>query len=270
MRTAHEMGIATVAVYADDDADAPVRARGRRGGGPRRPATPRRPTSTWPRCSTAAAPHGRRRRAPRLRLPVRERRLRPRGAPTPGWSGSARRPRPSRAMGDKLDGQAHGHRRRRAHPAHGHRPGRRRRPSAIRCWSRPRPAAAARACAWSSDPAALAEAVAAAEPRGPVGLRRRHRVPGALREAAPATSRCRCWATPTARSSTWASANAPSSAATRRSWRRRRRRPSTRRAARQPRRRRGGHAAAAVGYSQRRHGRVPVRRRPRASSSSSR
>ena len=52
---------------------------------------------------------------------------------------------------------------------------------------------------------------------GGVRLRRRHRLPGALRAATRGTSRCRSSATPPARSSTSSSASARCSAATRRS-----------------------------------------------------
>ena len=47
------------------------------------------------------------------------------------------------------------------------------------------------------------------------GVRRRRRLPRALRRSSRATSRSRCWPTPTAPSCTWASASARSSGATR-------------------------------------------------------
>ena len=198
---------------------------------------------------------------PRLRLPVRERRVRRAPARRPGivFVGPP-------ADGDRGDGrqdprQADGGRGRRAGRARA-RDGagltdaelarRRRRRSATRCWSSRRPAAAARACG-----------VVARRRRAAERARRR---PAARRaaafgddtllverfvDAARATSRSRCWPTPTATSCTSASASAACSAGTRRSSRRRRRRCSTAGAAggdgrARPSRRRGpcGYAGA--------------------------
>ena len=58
--------------------------------------------------------------------------------------------------------------------------------SATRCWSRRRSAAAAAACGSSTSPADVAEAVGQRPPRGGLRVRRRHRVPRALRRLAPA------------------------------------------------------------------------------------
>ena len=96
-----------------------------------------------------------------------------------------------------------------------------------RCWSRRRPAAAGAACASSARLADLPGEIEAA--RSEAGSRRSatdrvlRAVPGGRR----ATSRCRSWPTPTAPSGRWASASARSSGATRRWSRRRRPRSST-------------------------------------------
>ena len=82
------------------------------------------------------------------------------------------------------------------------------------------------------QPASSTRPVAAAAARGRRRVRRRHRVPRALRRARPRTSRCRSSATPTAPSSRCSSGSARSSAATRRSSRRRRRPRSTTRCGR--------------------------------------
>ena len=76
MRTAHALGIATVAVYSDADAGAPYVTQADEA--VRLPGTA--PADTYLRGEAiiaAAAAHRRRRGPPRLRLPVRERRVRP-------------------------------------------------------------------------------------------------------------------------------------------------------------------------------------------------
>ena len=77
-----------------------VRGRGRRGGPPARSAT-----STATAILAAARASRRRRDPPRLRLPVRERRLRGRGRRRPGWPGSGRRPTVDRGDGRQARGQ---------------------------------------------------------------------------------------------------------------------------------------------------------------------
>ena len=78
IRTLRALGIRSVAVYSDADAGAPHVRRGRR----RRAASARRrPRESYlsiERVLAAAAATGAAGRAPRLRLPRRERRLRPR------------------------------------------------------------------------------------------------------------------------------------------------------------------------------------------------
>ena len=125
------------------------------------------------------AAHRRPGRPPRLRLPRRERRLRPRPARTPGWSSSARRADAIELMGDKIRAKetvagrrgAGGARQQRQRADR--RPAGRRRParSASRCCSSRRRAAAARACGWCGTTALLAEEIAAArrEARGSFG-----------------------------------------------------------------------------------------------------
>ena len=198
------MGIRTVAVYSEPT-----------------PARRTSPRPTWP-CRSAACTaaesylrhdadprrRGRRQGAdadpPGLRLPVRERRTSPQACVDAGliWVGPA-------AGGDRRDGrQDRGEARmaggRRAHPAERRRgagddrTGRLRASrSATRCWSRPPPAAAARACASSRRPAELADAVA--RPReAAVVVRRRHACSSSATCPRPATSRSRSSATRTA------------------------------------------------------------------------
>ena len=101
IRACKDSGIGSVAVYADPDRDARLRPARRRGARARW----RDPGRLLPRHQED---HRRRRedrrrlRAPRLRLPRRERRVRPGRASTPGWSGSARRRRAIENLGDKV------------------------------------------------------------------------------------------------------------------------------------------------------------------------
>ena len=98
--------------------------------------------------------------------------------------------------------------------------------------------------------------------RGAVVVRRRHDAGREVRRVAGATSRCRSSATPTAPCCTSSSATARPSAATRRCSRRRpRRRSPTSSARRSPRPRSA--LAQHVRLHQRRHRRVPARRRDR-------
>ena len=107
-----------------------------------------------------------------------------------------------------------------------------------------------------SSPAAIESASREAA----VGVRRRHACSSSRTSSTAATSRSRSWATRTATSSTSASASARSSAATRRSSRSRRRRasPTTTRDGAVRRRAR---ARPPRRLRERRHGRVPRRRR---------
>ena len=96
IRTLRALGIRSVAVYSDADAGRPARARGRRRGpasGPRRRA---RATSTIDAVLDAARAHRRPGDPPRLRVPLRERRIRRGAASEPGSCSSGRRPRRSR------------------------------------------------------------------------------------------------------------------------------------------------------------------------------
>ena len=224
-RTCRDLGLATVAVYSDADAGAPhvaeadaaVRLPGEARG---RHLPARRPADRG-----GAA--GRRGRGPsRLRLPVRERRLRSRRA--------GRRPdldRPA-AGRDRGDGQQD-----RVQAADG----RGRRAGAARAATRPTLTEAdlpvlIKASAGGGGRGmrivrALAELPAELDGgpvRGRVGVRRSDRVLRALRASRAGTSRCRSWPTTTARSGRSASASARSSAGIRRSSRKRRRRWSQR------------------------------------------
>ena len=127
--------------------------------------------------------------------------------------------------------------------------------SAFRCCSRPRRAAAARACAWSR---ARTTSPRRSKARG---ARRRPRsaTSGCCSSATStrrATSRCRCSATATARSCICSSATARCSGAIRRCSRRRRR-PASAREQRAALGRDGGAAGAGDRLRRRRHGRVP-------------
>ncbi len=168
IEAAHELGLRTVAVYAEPDRDAPhvhladvaVAAVGRhRGRDLPRPG---------PAARRRAGP-GRRRGAPGLRLPVRARRIRRRGGRGRAHLGRPA-PRGHPHDGRQARGQAHRRPGRRTDPAQ-RRAGRRgrvrvagpgRRWWATRCWSRRPPAAAVGACAWSADEDELEEAVRSA------------------------------------------------------------------------------------------------------------
>jgi hypothetical protein len=92
--TARRMAIRTVAVYSDADAGA-KHVGLRRGRAHRR----QRAQGQLPALGThhrSRQGHGRRGHPPGLRLPQRERGVRPGLRRKPGWSSSARRPRPSR------------------------------------------------------------------------------------------------------------------------------------------------------------------------------
>ena len=154
-----------------------------------------------------AARRDRRRRHPsRLRVPRRERRVRPRRASTPGWSGSARRPRRSTAMGSQDRRQrlmADG--RRAAAP--GAELDERRTPTLRAEAERIGFPLLVKASAGGGGKGMrivaslgreLDAAVEARAPRGGRRLRRRHGLPRALPRSGRATSRSRSSATPTA------------------------------------------------------------------------
>ena len=191
----------------------------------------------------AAAPRGEVSRLPRPR-PACSRRCAPPGADAvwPGWGFVAEDPgfvercaaAGIRFLGPLADGDARARRqdrrqaarreRRRAGAALERRRGRERgrgaeaRPSgsAIRWWSRRRPAAAVAASAIVEAPRRTCRGVPLGARRGARGLRRRPPVPRAQGAAAAATSRCRSSPTSTARCSRSAAATARCSAATRR------------------------------------------------------
>ena len=257
MRTAHGLGIATVAVYSDPDAAAPYVALADEA--VRLPGAA--PADTYLRGDlilAAAAATGADADPSRLRVPVGERRVRPglRRRRAHVRRAAARRDRRHglQARGQGADGG------RRACPVlPGATVAERDRPT-TRTWT----AAAAgvgfpllvkaafggggRGMRLVPDPAELAEAVRSGAPRGGVGVRRRDGVPRAVRHrpaarrgADPRRHRTAPW-------STCSSASARSSAATRRSSRSARRRPSTTRCAPRWARRRS-RPGKAIGYA---------------------
>ena len=137
-----------------------------------------------------------------------------------------------------------------------------RRRVATRSWSRPPPAAAARACGSCGGADEYADAVAAAKREAQGGVRRRHDAGREVRRARPAHRGPGARPTPTATWCTSSSATAPPSAGTRRCWRRRRPRPSAR-SQRSVVTDAAVALAAHVGYTERRHRRVPARHRAR-------
>ena len=178
-RAAATLGLRSVAVYTDLDRRRAARARGRRRDPGRRSyldidavvaAAAARPAPTRSTPATASCPSAPRSRARSttpgivLRRPVR------RGDGRDGPQG--RRPRdrrrgrrPGRARGDDADrtiGRA-----------------------ASRCWSRPRPAAAARACGSSGPPTSSTRRVAAAQREAASRVRRRHHAGREVRRARP-------------------------------------------------------------------------------------
>ena len=156
IRTLREMGIRSVAVYSEADAGA-LHTRLADVAVPIGPAPGRAELPVDRAGARGGRAHRRAGDPPRLRVPVRERRVRPRLR-----EGRRRLHRPAgrrdRGDGRQDPGQADGDGRRRARRARAHRAGhdRRRRsptppsPSASRCCSSPAPAAAARACGWSA------------------------------------------------------------------------------------------------------------------------
>ena len=165
IRACRELGIESVAVYSDADADAAHVRTGRRGGAPRAGAGGRELPARR-RDHRGGASDRRRRHPPGLRLPLRASRLRARPSRRRASSSSGRRARRSTASAtswrrggarppagvavvpgtlraaprgspDAIDGD-----RRRGRGG-----------SATRCWSRPPPAAAVGACAaWTRPP----------------------------------------------------------------------------------------------------------------------
>ena len=105
MRTCAAMGIATVAVYSDADAERAVRAVRGRGGADRSAAGAR--VVPRDRRDPRGRAHDRRGRdPPGLRLPLGERARSPRRSPRPGSCSSARRRDVIRALGSKQRGEA--------------------------------------------------------------------------------------------------------------------------------------------------------------------
>ena len=237
IRACRELGIETVAVYSDADAERRARP-GRRPGGPHRPGAGRpRATCASTRSSTPRRRTGAEAIHPGLRLPRRAGGVRAGRRGRPGSSSSARAARRSprsatssrpvaarRAAGVPI---VPGHLR-----AGAGRPARRASTaivaeadarSASRCWSRPPPAAAAGACAASTRPRSCRPRSPPARAEAALGVRRRLGLPRARGPAGPprrgpAARRRRRHA-----SSRSASATARSSGATRSSSRRRRR-----------------------------------------------
>ncbi len=221
MRTASEMGIRTVAVFVEadarsphiDDADDAVLLAGR--------VVPRRRSG-----DRRSARVGSRRHPSRLRLPVRERRLRrggDRGGPHLGRSG----PEAIAAMGDKLAAK-----RLAVEAGVPTLPSARTRPRLLAsagpaARQGPRRAAGGKGMRIVERAEDLADAVAAARREALGGFGDDTVFPRALRRPLTATSRSRSSGTATATSCTSESVSAPSSAATRRWSRRRRRRWST-------------------------------------------
>ena len=195
------------------------------------------PRATCPSSGSWRPPrHRRPGGAPRLRLPRRERGLRPARAPRPGWCSSARRRRRSTPWATRsaprqtvaaagvpvVPGSAERADRRRT----------RRRRAEIGCPVLIKPSAGGggkgmRLVRDAAD--CWREEIAAAPARGRAPPSATTRCWSSGASSGPGTSRSRSWPTPTATSCTWASASARSSAATRRSSRRRPRRCSTRR-----------------------------------------
>ena len=277
-RAANELGLRTVAIYSHEDRFALHRFKADEAYLVGEGKGPVEAYLDIDGIVALAQGEGRRRDPPRLRLPLRERRLRPRLRARPASPSSARSAELLDMLGDKVAA--------RAHRAEGRRPDRPRHatsPSPTR--TRPRK---------SPSEIGFPVIVKAAFGGGGRGMRvvrergraRRARStrpsarpapPSATptcssrsSSAAPSTSKCSSSATSTATSSTSSSATARSSAGTRRSSRSR---PAVEPRPEDPRRRICD-AAVALGargrLRQRRHGRVPGRRRHAASSSSSR
>jgi propionyl-CoA carboxylase alpha chain len=224
IKTAKKMGIATVAVYSEADRDARHVARhaGRRGRLHRRRAQPRK-LSAGRQDHRRLQGHRRAGRAPGLRLPQRERRLRApawkkKASPSSAPSTTALRPWATRSRPRSWRCEA--------------------KVSTIPGWNDAieSPEAAVQIAKDIGYPVMIKasaggggkglrvafndkeafEGFSACRNEAKQQLRRRPRLHREVRRRARATSRSRCWATATATWSTCTSVNAPSSAATRR------------------------------------------------------
>ena len=234
-RSAHELGIRTVAIYSHEDRFALHRFKADEAYQVGKPGEPIRAYLDIPGIVALAKRVRRRRHPPRLRLPLRERRLRPRLRARPASPSSARGRRSSTSSATRSPPARIAAEGRRAGPLRQRRAGR-------------RPSTRRKALAEKLGYPVIVKAVDgrrrprhARRPDGRQARRRRSTRPAARpappsasptsssrsSSAGPSTSRCSSSATSTATSSTSSSAIARSSGGTRRSSRSPRPRTST-------------------------------------------